>query len=220
MFISLLLQPCQCARPEEHLWGHGPGEGGEGERQGAARRRNEQLARKPAGPGHGPWPGESLKPWYLKGRRAGAWGGLGGRSNVGKRRRRWKLEGSHLGQEGHAMDAPQYLWWLHPQSHPCPCAHSHHGYHRPHHRFQPPGIRRRHACKRRKYQAAACREGRGWGGGPFSAPSPLGFIPDRLLFDVPTPHTQVSPREKTGGVGGGWPRQGTCHTGLGAGGQM
>ena len=154
--------------------------------RGQPGRGTSSWHRKPAGPGRGPWPGESLNPGCLRGWWAGGWGGLGG-STVGKRRGRRRPEGSHLGQEGCAVDAPQHLWWLCPQGHPRPCAHGHHGHHRPNHRFQPPGIRGRHACKRRKYQAVVCREGRGWGGGPFSAPSPLSFIPDRLLFHVPTP---------------------------------
>lgn len=73
-----------------------------------------------------------------------------------------------------------------------------------------------------KEQAVGCREGGGWGGGPFSAPSPLTFISDRLLFHVPTPtptptfHLVKKPVGWAGvGPGEGpviqvWGQEGTC----------
>ena len=83
MFISLLLQPCQCACPEEHLWRHGPGEGGEGERQGAARWRNEQLAQKTSRPRAWPLAWGEPKTLVSKGEE-GWWLGRLGREYCGK----------------------------------------------------------------------------------------------------------------------------------------
>lgn len=127
-------------------------------------------------------------------------------------------------------DAPQqHLWWLLPPG--LPAALPMPLYPRPlqaRHRLQPPlasSCLRSGGwwcmCLRRKRPRMQCREGGGQGGGPSSASSRLRFMSDCLLFHVPTPcpHTQVSSRERASGVGEGWPRRGTCHTGLGAGGQ-
>lgn len=71
-------------------------------------------------------------------------------------------------------------------------------------------------CKERKVQKP-CAE-KGWG--PLPTPAPLRQPPlSCASIPPPPPHTQVSAHEKARGVGGGWPNQGTCPTGLGAGGQ-
>lgn len=83
---------------------------------------------------------------------------------------------------------PQYLWWLHPQNHPCPCAHSHHASTGPttgsNHLGSGDGMHVKEGNTRQR------RAEKGEGGrGPFSAPSPLGFIltVSSLMCNTPYP---------------------------------
>lgn len=124
----------------------------------------------------------------------------------------------------------QYQWWLLPlglpaalSMPPVPTAHQ---------RAQPPAPAACDqlkwtvgTCVRRKRSRKQCAEkGEGTEQGPLLCILSAQVHFRRLLFHVPHPTPTHTPRfdlmKKPSVVGGSWPSQGTCPTGLGAGGLM